>query len=324
VVNGADVTQSCSLYVSHDGTTRFIASLGQGRDLAGWLPVQSPGGSSGLSQKTSRVSVDGSTVLFSSTRSLTGYDSAETGTGCGSSPANDAITPCAELFRYSAPGDELSCVSCSPVDAPTSGPAALGSESANLTQGIASSILSRNLSADGNRAFFESPDALLPADTNGVKDVYEWEAKGSGSCKSESQNGGCLYLISSGASPDPSRFGDASANGDHVFIFTSQQLVPTDRDELVDAYDAGSGAGLASQHALAPPTCASAACQANPAPPPDPPTSSATFSGPGNAKKPPAARKCPKGKRKVRSAGKVRCQKASKQHKRHSNRGGSK
>ena len=62
----------------------------------------------------------------------------------------------------------------------------------------------RNLSANGNRVFFESPDAMLPADTNGVIDVYEWEAKGEGSCESESLNGGCLYLISSGSDPERS------------------------------------------------------------------------------------------------------------------------
>ena len=38
------------------------------------------------------------------------------------------------------------------------------------------------LSADGKRLFFNSNDALLPRDTNGAQDVYEWEAPGSGRC----------------------------------------------------------------------------------------------------------------------------------------------
>ena len=100
--------------------------------------------------------------------------------------------------------------------------------------------------------------------------------------------------------------------------------MPADGDDLLDVYDASVGGGLASQHQLTPPTCASTACQANPAPPPDPSTASSAYQGAGNVHKAPAARRCPKGKRKVRRKGKVRCQKASKHHKRHSNRGGSK
>jgi hypothetical protein len=165
---------------------------------------------------------------------------------------------------------------------------------------------------------------LVPGDTNGVKDVYEWEAKGSGSCESESQNGGCLYLLSGGTDPEPSTFLGASKDGDHVFLFTEQQLVPGDQDHLNDVYDVGVGGGLAAQHVAAVPTCSTTACQANPAPPADQTPASATFQGPGNAHPRSKARKCPKGKRKVRRAGKVRCQKAGKQHKRHNNRGGSK
>jgi hypothetical protein len=301
---------SCNLYVSHDGATTFIAPI-DNIDTSAWRPNVVFG------QKESRIAADGRTLFFGSSRSLTGYDN-------GSSAVSCAGGHCREFFRYSAPDKELSCVSCNPTGRPPNGRATLGESFKATGDTTHSLVLTRNLSADGTRAFFESPDALLPTDTNGVKDVYEWEAEGSGGCHSESQNGGCLYLLSSGTSPDVSFFGNASADGDHVFIFTSQQLVPTDKDQLVDIYDAGVGSGLASQHALAPPTCTGVACQANPAPPPDQPASSATFSGPGNAHKRPAARKCPKGKRKVRRAGKVRCQKAPKQHKRHSNRGGSK
>jgi hypothetical protein len=68
--------------------------------------------------------------------------------------------------------------------------------------------------------------------------VYEWEAYGEGSCASIAQDGGCLYLISSGTSSEQSYFGDASANGNDVFFFTRQALAPTDDDDLVDVYDA--------------------------------------------------------------------------------------
>jgi hypothetical protein len=300
-VNGA-----CSLYVYHDGVTTFIARLSKGSGAPDWEGGQSA------------VSADGKALLFRADESLTGYNN------IGGCVNGDIIIPCREFFRYSAPEEELLCLTCLPTGLPPSGGPLLGSNVTGHSFGTGILSRPRNLSADGNRFFFNSPDALVAGDTNHVDDVYEWEAKGEGSCESESQDGGCIYLISGGTDPHGSGFIDASANGEHAFFFTEQQLVPGDEDQLFDVYDAGVGAGLAAQHALAPPSCASTACQANPPPPPDQTLGSASFSGPGNAHKAPAARKCPKGKRKVRSAGKVRCQKAHKQHKRHNNRGGSK
>jgi hypothetical protein len=304
-----------NLYVSHAGAITFLAQLESRQSFPDTLNWET------TYNKISRVADDG-TLVFASERlvDLSGHDH---GNACGNGGGG---VPCTEFYRYTPSDEELNCVTCTPTGTPPSGGADLAIIASFYYQGPGTTILSRNLSADGKRFFFETPDVLLPSDTNGVGDVYEWEAKGSGSCESESQDGGCIYLISSGTSPVPSHFLDASADGDHAFFFTSQQLVPGDHDELVDVYDAGVGGGLASQHTLAPPTCAGAACQANPAPPPDQPASSAVFSGPGNAHKSPKARKCPKGKRQVRRAGKVRCQKAhkAKQRKRHDNRGGSK
>jgi hypothetical protein len=312
---------TCNLYISHDGVTTFVTTL-RGReseDAIDWKPF----GTGASVPKSARVSADGHTLLFSSTRSLTGYDNAlppSATRNCSGGPGVSGSERCAQLFRYSAPGEELTCVSCNPTGAPPTGRARLATDRGFTHDSMRQYFLTRNLSADGNRVFFDSPDPLLGTDTNGVADPYEWETQGSGTCHTP---GGCLYLLSSGTSPDPSYFGDASLNGDDAFIFTTQQLVPSDKDQLNDVYDAVVGGGLASQHELAPPTCAGVACQANPAPPPDSSLASASFQGPGNAHKPPSARKCPKGKRGVRSNGKARCvKKQSKQHKRHSNRGG--
>jgi hypothetical protein len=332
VIHG--VAGTCNLYVSHDGVTTFIARVRSGgasnSDENDWIPLYYSGTDRA---KTSRVSADGHTLLFSSTESLTGYDNhlPSSSEGCGG-PGSHGIAgePCAELYRYSAPEEELTCVSCNPTGVPPAGDARVNTEATpGFTNPLRTAFLTRNLSADGKRAFFESEDALLPSDTNGKSDVYEWEAKGSGSCESESQGGGCLYLISSGTSPEPSYFGDVSANGDDVFFFTGQQLVPGDRDHLADVYDASVEGGLASQHELTPPTCTGTACQANPAPPPDPTLSSAAFNGPGNVHEGPSSQRCPKGKRKVTHRGKARCVKESKHHKRHQrrandNRGGQK
>jgi hypothetical protein len=321
---------TCNLYVAHGGAVSFVAPLTEGGrgDEANWAR-----GSGG----TSRVA-DNGTLLFRSLNSLTGYDNVGSEFGdCGVSE-NNFIEPCPEFYRYVPTSERLTCVTCNPAGlAPPKGepPKLVSTHSHGVNAPLGGApFLTRNLSANGRRVFFESDEALLPADTNGnsgcpivtgngtCKDVYEWEAKGEGSCESESENGGCLYLISSGKSPDASFFLDASENGDHVFFFTHQQLVPGDHDQLEDVYDASVGGGLASQHALTPPTCAGSACVANPPPPTPQSLSSSSFSGPGNAKAAPKKRSCPKGKRKVRRKGKTHCvaRHHRKRHRRHHRR----
>ena len=45
---------------------------------------------------------------------------------------------------------------------------------------------------EGNRVFFDSEVPLVPEDTNGRQDVYEWEREGTGTCTAASAvNGGC-------------------------------------------------------------------------------------------------------------------------------------
>jgi hypothetical protein len=83
-------------------------------------------------------------------------------------------------------------------------------------------------------------------DTNGQMDVYEWERGGTGSCSSD--NGGCIYLISTGRSSAPSYFGDSSADGRDVFFFTRQSLVNQDQDNNVDMYDARIEGGIVAQN----------------------------------------------------------------------------
>ena len=72
------------------------------------------------------------------------------------------------------------------------------------------------VSDDGSRVFFASPDRLLPQATNGLYNVYEWEADGSGSCNSADRGGGCLFLLSNGNGPDQAWLVGASADGRDV------------------------------------------------------------------------------------------------------------
>ena len=190
----------------------------------------------GAETKAARVTPDGGTLLFASHRSLTGYDNVGP-LACGTERV------CQEVYSYRAGPEgslgQLICVSCDPNGAPPMGEAVLdGHAEGSGTHSGHRAILTHNLSENGNRVFFDSQDALVPGDTNGQMDVYEWEADGEGSCRSGAQDGGCLYSISSGTSPNESYFGDASANGDDVFFFTRQELAPSDNGENDDVYDA--------------------------------------------------------------------------------------
>ena len=91
-------------------------------------------------------------------------------------------------------------------------------------------LAQRVMSDDGSRVFFNAYDALVPGDTNGTQDVYQWELPGTGDCTTANpsyseQNGGCVSLISSGQSPQVSEFIDASADGKDVFFTTGSSLL---------------------------------------------------------------------------------------------------
>jgi hypothetical protein len=286
---------ACNIYVWHGGEVDFVARVSaQGdpglSDASNWIPNSSPTGEE-PTDNTSRVSANGDVLLFRSRIKVTTYD-------------NHGL---AELYRFKldAGGGKVICVSCGPTQAPPTGNAAIRDFPISLTAPrTQAGIKSRNLSQDGNRVFFDTPDKLVANDTNGVGDVYEWEAKGSGSCQSEAQNGGCLYLISSGTSPFPSYFGDASPSGNDVFLYTSQPLVAQDRDELQDVYDARVGGGIPSQNAPLPVPCVGEACAGQTASPPTSQTpGSSSFVGPTNS----TPVKCKKGFKKVKRHGKTVC-----------------
>ncbi|HKZ12403.1 MAG TPA: hypothetical protein VJL81_01015 [Solirubrobacterales bacterium] len=267
-----------NLYALHDTTIDFVARLGNSEAVNGeplaWTPTSAQGG--GIpSAHASRVSADGQTLLFRSARRLTAYK-------------NHGV---AELYLLRT-GAPISCISCNPSGEAPNGPAGVQEIPQTFLSVTRTAIMTRNLSADGRRVFFDSPDRLVAGDRNDVNDVYEWEAKGEGSCTSEAEDGGCLFLISGGA-PDggPSWFGDADEEGNNVFFFTAQPLVAQDGDELVDVYDARVGGGIAAQNKLPPPPpCeGEAGCRAAaPPPPPSPPSPGSTGTFPGN---PPACKK---------------------------------
>ncbi len=89
---------------------------------------------------------------------------------------------------------------------------------------------------DNGRVFFNAADSLVPADSNGDGDVYQYESTGVGDCSAASGGagvarsaGGCVALISSGGPGGTAAFLDASEGGDDVFFLTPAQLSVTDR-----------------------------------------------------------------------------------------------
>jgi hypothetical protein len=158
------------------------------------------------------------------------------------------------------------------------------------------------LTEDGNRLFFQSYDALLPSDSNGAQDVYEWQrADGPKTCEQVGAQlyvpsaEGCISLISSGQSPEDSEVIEASKGAGDVFFATNSSLLPQDRG-LYDVYDARVGGGYPPPP-LPPPACEGEACQGVPAPPNDPTPASSAFEGAGNVVEKPAKKKAKKPKK---------------------------
>lgn len=274
-----------NLYVWREGESpRFIATLPNVADNTNW--------SRNPNQQTARATPDGKHLAFVSTSRLTGFDNTVAGApGCvlQVSGALAGSPQCAEVFLYGYDGDDLACASCSPTGAAPLGPATVPTWSTPYEQ-------PRYLQ-NGGRLFFESLDSLSLHDTNGERDVYEFERAGVGDCAAGKATysqaaGGCVSLISTGTSADDSFLLDASADGTDAFFSTRQALVPWDQDGRFDVYDGRVGGGLPPPAPSAP--CSGEGCRPALAAPSAVAPSSPTFSGSGNlVAKPP---KCKKGK----------------------------
>jgi Tol biopolymer transport system component len=216
------------IYFQDTGNNLFLSDHGDVKLVTGSLPRSSGGPGTqlaltGHNTGAARVTKDGSRVAFLTNGTVDGQHGL-TGEVTGGH---------LEMYLYEADSGTLRCVSCPPGRPAT----ADASVSANATEGTAKyelpGLRPRFLSADGNRVFFSSGEALVEEDTNGVVDAYQYDA--------DTQS---LSLLSSGRGSDSSWFVDASASGDDVFFVTRQALVGADRDDLVDLYDARVGGGF--------------------------------------------------------------------------------
>ena len=288
-----------NLYLREGGGIRLVATLG---DFGSTPFLALKVGAPSMISNSVHMTVDGSHMAFVSNSSPTGYDNAD---AAGNGPVY-------EVYIYDAETDEVHCISCNPSGARPRAARVLSFGeiypiSAMMPPGESQHFSPRALTADGNRLFFESFEALLPRDTNGKADVYEWQrADGEKACEEAGAElyvlsaGGCLSLISSGQSPIDSEFADASPDGHDVFIRTQSSLLPQDNG-LIDVYDARINGGFP-QPPLPPAACEGEACQGPLNAPDDPTPASSAFEGSGNVKEEPTASRCrkPKVKRKGR------------------------
>jgi DNA-binding beta-propeller fold protein YncE len=294
-----------NVYVMHDEggvwSTKYVATLSS-EDELDWYFADFAGGRVQYNAVRSRVSPNGRYLSFMSDRSLTGYDNLDANSG----------KPDEEAYLYDGLTGRLACASCNPTGARPVGVLDTG-ENLPLDRNGSGRWTNRWLAAivpawnsalaqltvyqpryllNNGRLFFDSPDALVPQDTNGLMDVYEYEPAGIGGCQRASvtyseRSGGCVSLISAGTSSAESTFYDASENGDDVFFITTSKLVASDHDTALDVYDAHvcSNAVPCVTAPVSPPPCTSGdSCKPAPSPQPEifgtPP--SGTFNGAGN------------------------------------------
>ncbi|HUN78645.1 MAG TPA: fibronectin type III domain-containing protein [Solirubrobacteraceae bacterium] len=317
-----------SIYVRHGGVTTFIAS-GNVSYLALWNERFTDWAHS-ISNRTAEVTPDGQNMVFESNKELTGYDNREGGSGESE----------AEVFVYDASTGRLSCSSCNPTGgSPSQGVSSLsklpvpGSGPKRVE-----TYQERLISESGSRVFFETGQPLVPQDTNGLEDVYEWErpadaSEANNSCTTSSPsysavNGGCVYLISGGQDADGSYIADADAEGNNLFFTSREDLTPSAGDnEAVAMYDARVDGGFPELKTA----CTGTGCQGvPPAPPIFATPASVTYAGVGNFEPQPATSrqavkpkqaKCKRGEvRKASRCVKQKKKKRSKQAKRSSKR----
>jgi hypothetical protein len=163
-----------------------------------------------------QVTPDGSRAAFITRAKLTTYENAGY----------------EEMYTFTPATGQLVCVSCTPSGAPPT------SDVEGSQNGI--------FMSDDGRTFFATETALLPPDTNGLTDVYEYVE-------------GRPWLISSGVgSIQKSSLGEAglvgvSADGVDVYFDTYDKLVADDQNgQQLRFYDARAGGGFPQSPTAAP------------------------------------------------------------------------
>jgi hypothetical protein len=197
----------------------------------------------------------------------------------------------AEIYLYRVGDGSLSCVSCGPTLHTPTGDAAM--------QML---VRSHAISDDGEHVFFQTSDALVAADVNGLSDVYEYRD-------------GNVALISTGTSKYDSGIQVATPDGKDVFFTTRDSLVGQDIDGgSTDVYDARVEGGFPAP--VPPSPCEGENCQGKAAAPPafvGPATASNNGKGNAHGRKQNACKRKTK-KQRARCGSKQKKHQAKKHH----------
>ncbi len=260
------------LYVWHDGVVRFVilhTSHGSPVNGLGFEPKWGEESDTGASASADefRMSADGRKIAFASNRP---EDAEEVGV------RPDGFV---KIYVYDYDTGKLSCASCDPRGTLATGDAVIEGRADSQSFTANTQYLGNAMSSDGRYVFFGTVDSLVAQDTNGRRDVYEYDTVT-----------GEVHLLSGGSCDCDSTFADASPDGSNVFFTTRQRLVRMDVDENSDMYDARIDGGIAAQNEASSAVCDGEECRgpAGGAPVFSTP-SSASFAGVGNPA--PVARK---------------------------------
>lgn len=257
LVSGTGASSVPNLYVYEGGAFHFIATIDD--TFLHDNPVDKWDATAYNRAGSVRASDDGKRFVFPSRVNLTSFDS------------HGKV----ELYLFDVDQPAVRCISCRPDGDEPVGDADLW-HGESINSFTIRDQLPRTFGAQGE-IFFDSGDALVPEDDNGVTDVYMWRD-------------GVASLISTGRERRPSFFIDAARGGQDAFFVTSQPLVGRDLDASADIYVARVGGGFP-EPAKDPAPCSGDACQDKVAAPPAAPViGSVTFAGSGDAApRPPAS-----------------------------------
>jgi len=231
-------TNTTNFYAWHDGQTKLIGQTGPGLEEFAF-------------PRQYLASPNGHYFAFASLSEINGED--HPSPLCYGDPTDRiGLEDCQDVYVFDYETGNLKCLSCN--SEPGRGNSDLGGQE-NHEEGLGDEYAHAVL--DDGTVFFDTPNRLLTSDVNNTGDVYAWRA-------------GSFQLVSTGRDPQPSIFGDATADGRNIFFLTAQQLVGQDTDNSIDVYDDREEGGLASQYpAGSPAPCEGDACRGAASTPPD-------------------------------------------------------
>jgi hypothetical protein len=184
-----------------------------------------------------------------------------------------------EANLYDAAADRVTCVSCGPENAAPQGNATFNPYGWNPGFSLvpaAMPLLDHRPAEPGReavlRVVFQTSEALVPQDTNGTWDVYEWEQEETEGCSRaalklasltenehySTADHGCLYLLSSGMGREQREEGSGGLQGGShlvgagegltdIYIDTVQPMTGTQGvDNVAHVYDVRQGGGFPS------------------------------------------------------------------------------